>query len=377
VRSFPAILCSRASHHDRLRAGAVPFSIVQNVQSKLVSVIVVCTNEKHHLPVCLESLHRQMHPNVEVIVVDNGSIDGSREYIESAHPWVRIHSTGANLGYAPANNAGFRVATGDYLVVLNPDTEVDPDFVMGLVEAIEETGAGLATSRICFFDDRGVINACGNQVHLTGIGYCRGLGEPAERFDSRVQVASISGCAFMIRRDVLDRIGGFDDDYFIYAEDTDLSIRANIAGYRIMFAPRSIVYHKYSLKMTPRKFFLLERNRRLTLIKNLRWRTLVALLPAMWMTGALMWVYAIVHGPEYLRAKFRAHAWIYRNWNLILTKRRRLQSLRNVGDREVLRLLSSTLPADQVIGPGLIGRLAGLPMNLAYRLLAVPVRIVG
>lgn len=350
---------------------------MQTVGSQLVSVIVVCTNEKQHLPVCLASLHRQTHPNVEVIVVDNGSIDGSREYIESAHPWVRIHSAGADLGYARANNAGFSVAGGDYLVVLNPDTEVDPDFVTGLVEAIELTGAGLATSRICFFGDRGVINACGNEVHLTGMGYCRGLGEPVESFDSDAQVASISGCAFMIRRDVLAHIGGFDDDYFMYTEDTDLSIRANAAGYPIVFAPRSIVYHKYSLKMTPGKFFLLERNRRQTLIKNLRWKTLVALLPVIWMTGALMWVYAIIHGPEYLRAKFRAHTWIYRNWSLILAKRRRTQTLRKVGDREVLRLLSSTLPADQVIGPGLFGRLAGLTMNLAYRLLAIPVRIVG
>jgi GT2 family glycosyltransferase len=350
---------------------------VHTVRSKLVSVIVVCSNAKQHLPVCLESLHRQTHPSVEVIVVDNGSTDGSREYIESAHPWVHIHSTGANLGYAPANNAGFSVAAGEYLVVLNPDTEVDPDFVTGLVEAIEQESAGLATSRICFFGDRGVINACGNEVHLTGIGYCRGLGEPVERFDSRAQVASISGCAFMIRRDVLVRIGGFDDDYFMYVEDTDLSIRANIAGYRIVYAPRSIVYHKYSLKMTPLKFFLLERNRRQTLIKNLSWGTIVALLPPIWMTGALMWVYAILHGPEYIRAMLRAQVWIYRNWGLILAKRRRMQALRKVGDREVLRLLTSTLPADQVIGPGLFGRLAGLAMNLAYRLLAVPIRIVG
>ena len=367
----------RASHHDRLRAGALPFSIVQNVQSKLVSVIVVCSNAKEHLPACLESLHRQTYPNVEVMVVDNGSTDGTREYVESAHTWVRIHSTGTNLGYGPANNAAFSIAAGDYLAVLNPDTEVHPDFVTGLVDAIEQEGAGLATSRICFFDDRRLVNACGNEIHLTAIGYCRGMGEPMERFDTNAQVASISGCAFMIRRDVIARIGGFDDDYFMYAEDTDLSIRANLAGDRIVFAPRSIVYHKYSLKMTPGKFFLLERNRRQTLIKNLRWTTLVALLPVIWMTGVLMWVYAIVHGPEYLRAKFRAQVWIYRNWSLILAKRRRVQTLRKVGDREVLRLLSSTLPADQVIGPGLFGRLAGLPMNLVYRVLAVPVRIVG
>jgi GT2 family glycosyltransferase len=343
----------------------------------LVSVVVVCTNEKHHLADCLTSLGKQTYPSVEVVVVDNGSTDGSREYIESAHPWVRIHSTGGNLGYAPANNAGFGAAKGDYLVVLNPDTEVEPDFVSELVEATHQDGVGLATSRICYFADRDRINACGNDVHLSGFGWGRGIDQPAHLFNDCARVASVSGCAFMVRRSVLEHIGGFDEDYFIYVEDTDLSLRANLAGYRIMFAPRSIVYHKYSLRMTPQKFFLLERNRRLTLIKNFRWGTLIALLPAIWMTGLLMWIYAIVHGPAFIQAKLRAHGWIYRNWSLILEKRRRTQSLRRVSDREVIRLLSSTLPPDQVVRPGLIGRVAGIPMNLAYRLLAIPVRVFG
>jgi GT2 family glycosyltransferase len=343
----------------------------------LVSVVVVCWNSKEHLPTCLDSLHRQTYPSVEVIVVDNGSTDGSREYVESAHPWVRLRAIDHNLGYAPANNVGLRVATGDYLIVLNPDTEVEPDFVGELVAAVDQRGVGLATSRICFFDDRDRINACGNDIHLTGLGTCRGLGLPAGGFDAPAWVASVSGCAFMIRRDVLDRIGGFDDDYFTYVEDTDLSLRASLAGYRIAYAPRSIVYHKYALRMTPQKFYFIERNRRLTLLKNFRWGTLAALLPPIAMTGLLMWTYAVLHGPAYVSAKLRAHAWIYGNWSLVVEKRRQTQALRKAGDREVIRLLSSTLPADQVVGPGLLGRLAGIPMNLAFRILAVPVRLFG
>jgi GT2 family glycosyltransferase len=347
------------------------------VAAPLVSVVVVCWNSKEHLPTCLGSLHRQTYPSVEVIVVDNGSTDGSREYVESAHPWVRVHAIDRNRGYAPANNAGFGIATGDYLIVINPDTEVEPDFVGELVAAVDQEGVGLATSRICFFDDRDRINASGNGIHVTGLGYCLGLGLPAGDFEKPARVASVSGCAFMIRRDALDRIGGFDDDYFTYVEDTDLSLRANLAGYGIAYAPRSVVYHKYALRMTPRKFYFLERNRRLTLIKNFRWGTLAALLPPLVMTGLLMWTYAVLHGPAYVRAKFQAHAWIYRNWPLVAEKRRRTQALRKVGDREIIRLLSSTLPADQVISPGLFGRLAGIPMNLAFRLLAVPVRLFG
>jgi GT2 family glycosyltransferase len=322
-------------------------------------------------------LHRQTDESVEVIVVDNGSTDGTREYVESAHPWVRIHAIEKNDGYAAANNAGFQVAKGEYLVVLNPDTEVEPDFVSELVDAVNQDGVGLATSRICLFEARDLINACGNDIHLTGLGTCHGLGLPAHDFDSPASVASVSGCAFMIRREVLDRIGGFDDDYFTYIEDTDLSLRANLAGYRIAFAPKSIAYHKYVLRMTPQKFYFIERNRRLTLLKNFRLGTLFALLPPLLLTGLLMWTYALIHGPAYLRAKFQAHAWIYRNWDLVVEKRRHMQALRQVGDRDVVRLLSSTLPADQVVGPGLFGRLAGIPMNLAFRLLAIPVRLFG
>lgn len=342
-----------------------------------VSVVVVCWNAREHLDACLDSLQQQSHPALEVIVVDSGSTDGSVDHLKSAHPWVRLHAAGKNIGYAAANNVGFQLAKGEYVVVLNPDTEVEPDFVRGLIEAFKKEEIGLATSRIRLFEDRSLINACGNDVHITGIGFCRGLHEPAGHFESCTRVASISGCAFMIRKTVLDRIGGFDEDYFAYVEDTDLSLRANLAGYQIMYAPGSTAYHKYALRMTAQKFFYLERNRRLTLLKNFRWRTLVALQPALWMTGALMWLYALLHGPEYLRAKFRAHVWIYRNWDRILSKREQVESIHAVSDGEVLRLLSLTMPPDQVIGPGLFGRLLGLPVNLAYRLLALPVRILG
>lgn len=347
------------------------------VQRGLASVVVVCANSRADLPACLASLKVQSHPQVEVIVIDNGSTDGTREYVEAEHPWVRFHSEDANLGYGKANNAGFALASGEYLIVLNPDTEVDHGFVSGLVRAIATDGAGLATSLICLFDRRDVINACGNDVHLSGVAYCRGLGEPAAGYTACSRVASISGCAFAIRRDVLRRIGGFDDDYFLYVEDTDLSIRANIAGERIVFAPESVVFHKYALKMTADKFHLLERNRRQTLIKNLRWATLLALMPTILLTGALMWVYAIVRGPAYVGAKVRAHWWIYSNWRHLMAKRRAVQALRAAPDSEVVRLLSNQLPSNQVIGTGLFADWAGRFLNVVYRVLAVPSRLVA
>jgi hypothetical protein len=129
--------------------------------------------------------------------------------------------------------------------------------------------------------------------------------------------------------------------------------------------------------MNPQKFYYLERNRRLTLMKNLRWGTLVALLPATFATSVLMWLYALIHGPSYLGAKWRASKWIYTNWRSIAAKHGQIQALRKVDDRQVVGLLCSALPADQVIGPGRASRLLGIPANVGYWLLTVPARIFG
>ena len=343
----------------------------------VASVVIVTWNSREDLPVCLASLKVQSQPGFEVIVVDNGSTDGTVAYVKQAHPWVRVHQTGYNAGYATANNAGFAIARGGCVIVLNPDTEVEPDFINGLVEAVNEEGVGLATSRICLFNHRNRINACGNDMHVSGLGFCRGLDQPSHRFEKCERVPAVSGCAFGIRRDVLEKIGGFDEDYFTYAEDSDISLRAALAGYAIAYAPRSIVYHRYALRMNPQKFYYLERNRRLNMIKNLRWRTLVALSPALFATSFAMWLYALLHGGAYLGAKWRASSWIYGNWSQVLEKRRRTQALRKVGDRRIVRLLTSALPPDQVIGTGRAGRALGVPVNLVYRLLTVPARIFG
>jgi GT2 family glycosyltransferase len=339
-----------------------------------VSVIVVCTNEKQHLQDCLGSLSRQSYPRVEIILVDNGSTDASAEYVAASFPEVRIISTGSNLGYAPANNAGFQAARGELLAVLNPDTEVHPDFVRELVEAFDDPGVGLATSRICYFDDRERINTCGNDVHLSGLGYCRGLDEPASRYESPAAVASVSGCAFMVRRALLDKIGSFDAAFFIYLEDTDLSIRAWLAGQEVRYVPGSIVYHKYRLRLTSWKFYLLERNRRVMLLKNFRWATLAALLPCLFLTGLMMWTYAVIRGPRFLGAKLRAHAWIYRHWGEVMAKRGAVQRLRKVSDGQVLKLWRSQLPANQVFGEGAPARLLGPPVNAAFAVLGWPAR---
>ena len=179
----------------------------------LVSVIIVNINGRHHLAKCLPAVTRLDYDNYEVIVVDNDSLDGSPAYIAQHFPSVRVIESSTNLGYAGANNLGFLLARGDYLAVLNPDTIVEDRWLSELVKALEANPkAGLATSKIFMMDDPSRINACGNQITVSGITYCRGVGSPAIEFAAEEDVTAVSGAAFIIRRSVLEEVGPFDQN---------------------------------------------------------------------------------------------------------------------------------------------------------------------
>lgn len=342
-------------------------------------MIVVATNERHHLVDLLPSLARQNYNPFEVLVVDNGSSDGGPELVEAQFPSFEVVRNGANLGYLKANNRGFKTARGDVLVVLNPDTEVEPDWLAELAAALDRhPDAGLATSRILMFDDRTLVNTCGNEIHLTGLTFCRGLGRPRSEYEEELPVGAVSGCSFAIRRSVLDQIGGFEEELNPYLEDTDLSWRARLAGNRIVYAPRSIVYHKYALRMRPQKFAYLEENRLVVLVKSVRWRTLVLLAPALLIAELMTWTYAVAKGRAYALAKLRSYGRLVRGWPRLLERRRQVQHLRRVPDRELMGQLTWRLPLDQVIGPGpWTGALAALANACFWVVLAASRRFAN
>ncbi|MBV8445018.1 MAG: glycosyltransferase family 2 protein, partial [Candidatus Dormibacteraeota bacterium] len=240
----------------------------------------------------------------------------------------------------------------------------------------DDAQVGMATSRICHFTQRPLINACGNGVHLSGFGYCRGYNQPRERFDDAFDVAAVSGCAFMFRRDILIRTGGFDEAFFLYVEDTDLSMRVRLMGYRIRYVPDSVVYHKYSFRLTPRKFFLLERNRSQLLVKAYRWSTLVELVPTLLATSTLMWIYAAARGPSFLRAKLDADLWLVRNWRSLMARRRQVQASRAVSDAELLQMCDVSLPLDQIVGEHR-PKVLDLATEVVYRTASAPVRFLN
>jgi GT2 family glycosyltransferase len=314
------------------------------------TIVIVNTNELHHLKNCLPTVLSQRYREYEVLIVDNGSTDGSVEYVERKFHQVKVIKNSANLGYAGANNVGFQHGNGDYLVVLNPDTEVEAEWLRELVLALENDPlAGLATSKILLKDDSQRINACGNEISLTGIAVCRGLGESADTYDQPEAVSAVSGAAFAIKRSVLEHIGGFDEVFFMTYEDTDLSLRAALAGYKCIYVPTSVVYHKYAFRFSAQKCFLEERNRFLSWLKVFRWSSLIALLPAMILGEVLTWGYVLMRGPAYVRSKIKSYLWIARNWRQVAEARHRTQALRRVQDKQILSLLSHKLTLTGIV----------------------------
>lgn len=338
----------------------------------LVSIVLVNTSELHHLRRCLPAIDRQAYANYEVVLVDNASTDGSLAWVREHFPDVGIVENRCNLGYAGANNVGFDHARGVLIAVLNPDTEVDPHWLDAIVAALEANpAAGLATPKIVQMDRPDRINACGNDVTVTGLTFCRGLDESCEEFPLPERVAAVSGAAFVIRKDVLHEIGPFDETFFVYFEDTDLSLRALLAGYDCLYVPTAVVQHKYIFKLSPRKCFYQERNRYVALLRLFRWPTLIALAPSLLLSELIVWSYLLLRGPRTMWAKFTSYFAVLAALPRIVRQRRRVQSLRRVSDREILARFGTRLTLAQTASPWLRTAAENLLNPLIYALAAM------
>jgi GT2 family glycosyltransferase len=217
-------------------------------EDSIASIVIPNWNGAHHLRVCLDALRAQTYSPVEVILVDNGSTDGSQELVAAQYPEVRLLALDRNLGLTGGNNAGFQVAQGHILISLNNDTEAHPRFIEALVMALQEhPEAGMAASKMLLFDRRDQIHSTGDGYGVDGIPFNRGVWQRDEgQFDEPGWIFGGCGGAVAYRRDMLDDVGLFDESFFMYCEDVDLNWRAQMAGWRCWYTPEAIVYHKLS-----------------------------------------------------------------------------------------------------------------------------------
>ncbi len=338
------------------------------------SVIVVTYNSRGDIDACLGSL--QAHsPDVEIIVVDNLSTDGTLDHVRRHYPRVRAVSAGRNGGYGAGNNIGARLTTGEYLVILNPDTEVEAGWLDPLLDVLRDRPeVGLVTPTILLKGDGEKVNACGNDVHLTGLAFCAGLNRPAPPVSAPPRaVAAVSGAAFAVRREVWERLGGFDERFFMYLEDTDFSLRARRLGHDILHVPASRIRHRYSARVGATKLYHLERNRLLMLRKNLSPRTLALLSPALLLTELLTWAFCLRQGRAYARAKWRSYRRLWRERREPVT----MSPTPRHADRAVLGSLGPRLALEQ-LETNTIATTVNRALTLFYRCLRLAaLAIVG
>jgi GT2 family glycosyltransferase len=242
---------------------------------------VLNLNGRGFLDDCLGAvLGQELEGGFEVILADNGSSDGSVEHVTGRYPAVRILRMGSNLGFASGNNCAMRAALGADLVLLNNDTRVQPGWLHALTAAAaSDPRVGAVTSKLVFADRPQVLQNTGLLLLSDGGGGDRGTGEVDRgQYDRREEVFGFCGAAALLRRDALDDAGMFDETFFAYYEDTDLSWRLRLRGWKILFEPAAVVWHAHSATSREGSAFFTfhaDRNRLFTLVKDARPRFVV------------------------------------------------------------------------------------------------------
>ncbi len=246
------------------------------------SVVVVTWNGLHHLKQCLPALIRQRGISYEVILVDNGSTDGSVEWVAQSYPDVVLVELGSNHGFAAANNAGFRKARTDLIATLNNDARPDPDWLASLVNAADaHPEAGSFASRVVLTNDPSILDSTGITTDVLGIAWNRHSTDPVG-LESEGEVFGACAAAALYRKHLLETLGGFDSTYFAYLEDVDLAWRARWMGWKARYVPSARVTHTHSATAgidSDFKTFHLGRNKIWTIVKNHHGPLLIALLP--------------------------------------------------------------------------------------------------
>jgi GT2 family glycosyltransferase len=321
------------------------------MRSPLISIVIVNYNGSCHLEECLQALIENTDVAFEVIVVDNASTDGSATNLIGRYPGVRVIESDINLGYARGVNLGAHHALGSYLAILNMDIVVSKNWLSPLIEFLDgHPDAGAVAPRIMLYESSDRINALGQNVHITGLGFNRKLNWSAETVDPLpVQVSGLHGSAFVLRTSLFRQLGGMNEAYFMYHEDVEISLRLRLNGHEIYAVPDSVVYHKYVLHMTPEKLHWLERHRWLTIIGIYRVGTLLVLMPFLLLTEALMTVYCLSRGRSFVTAKVRAVRWIFSHWQELQESRRRTQAVRSVSDWKIVARLHWWYDWDQFL----------------------------
>jgi len=304
----------------------------------LISIIILNYNAGNLLIDCVSSIQKSAYTNFEIILVDNISKDNSHKKCKNSFPTIKLIENKENLGYCEGNNIGLRTAKGEFVVVLNPDTIVDSNWLDELLEAYQNNGEGLYQPKFLATSDNSMLLSTGQMIQLFGFGYSRSKGDKDEKlFEKIEQIDYASGTCLFTSKKILKKIGLFDPFLFAFHDDLELCWRAALNGIKSFYVPKSIVYHPIegtSFKWSPLKFKLMERNRKYCLLTLYDRSTFYKMLPALIVVDIAVFFFYLSKG--LMKMKILADLEILKNLKIINKKYSENQKIKNISDKEII-----------------------------------------
>jgi len=330
-----------------------------------LSVLVVAYENRDDLRRSLPALLPELGEDDELIVVENKPGDGSAEVVRELAPRARLLAIGRNAGFTGGVNAGAELASGDLLVILNPDAAPQPGFGEAIRRPYEEEREWGAWQALVADGDGRRVNSAGNPLHFTGITWAGGHGLPLDQAPPAGEVAVASGACLAVPLRIWRETGGFPPEFFLYHEDVDLSVRIRMAGHRVGIEPTALVAHDYEFGANAEKWFWLERNRLAFLVRTYPGALLALLTPALLATELALLLVAAKGGwgREKLRADLAFLRWLPR----LLRERRAVQRRRTISAAEFAAALTPDLDSE-LISPLVRTRPARLLLRTYWRL---------
>jgi hypothetical protein len=303
----------------------------------LASIIILNYNADQLLLDCVESLMKTNYDNFEIIVVDNASMDGSHIKCKEKFEKIRLIENEKNLGYCGGNNVGIQDAKGDFIVILNPDTTVEPDWLSELVSVYNKCGEAFYQPKHLSLNDKSVFMSAGNMMNVFGFGYAREKGKKdINQYNTVEQIGYASGTCLFAPSSVFKKVGLLDPFIFLYHDDLDLGWRAAQLGIKSYYVPSSVIYHaeSYMLGWNSEKFFWLERNRKYCLQTHYSKDTYSKIHSTLMLVDLLVWLFYLSKG--FLGAKIRAELDLRKNRKKISERYEYLEHLKKIPDRDLV-----------------------------------------
>ena len=307
-------------------------------EKSLISIVVLNYNAGELLLNCINSLMKSTYQNIEILVVDNISSDDSHTKCKKQFPDIKLIQNRKNLGYCGGNNVGIKEAKGEFIVILNPDTIVEENWLDEMFNAFNEFGDGLYQPKIISLNESDIIQSTGNMIHVFGFGFARDKGKKIiEKKEEIEKIGYASGTCLFTTKKVLEKVGLLDEFLFLYHDDLDLGWRAAQIGINSYYVPKSKIFHaeSYSLKWSAKKFYWLERNRKYCLKTHYSKDTYKKMSFSLMLVDLSIWIFYISKG--FLNAKIRAELDILKNKKIIENKYLELEKKKIIPDKELIK----------------------------------------